>query len=91
VHIPRLSVSCDVLSTRTVGVAFHPKGAVPSAGCPVCPKDLPSSRQQELFAIWGLNPGEYDDIIPDSWLRCPPNRLETQDVEMDGLRVDWCP
>lgn len=77
----------DTLRTARVGVAFHSRDAAPSANCPICAKDLPSSRAQEIFAIRGLEPGEYDDVIPASWLCCPPTRLDAQDPEMDALRV----
>lgn len=53
----------------------------------MCPGDVASKEKQDLYAIHGLNPGEYDDIIPASWLCCPPTRLDADDVEMDALRV----
>lgn len=66
---------------------FHPKGMAPRAACPVCIQEHGDESMRELFGIRGMEDGQYDEVIPQDYFKCPPRRLDAQDPHMDALRV----
>ncbi|EME84249.1 uncharacterized protein MYCFIDRAFT_133976 [Pseudocercospora fijiensis CIRAD86] len=68
---------------------FHPKGIPPRAACPLCVQDNNDSSMREIFGIRGLEDGQYDEVIPRDYFRCPPRKLDATDSEMDALRFQY--
>lgn len=46
-----------------------------------------SEEKRILYPIRGLAKGEYDEVIPDAYLRVPPVKLDCSDRDMDAMRV----
>ncbi|SMQ55876.1 unnamed protein product [Zymoseptoria tritici ST99CH_3D7] len=69
-------------------VPFHSNYSGPRAPCPVCAVSN-DFNARELFAIRGVNPGEYDGVIPSDWLVCPPIKLDAEGPGMDALRFQY--
>lgn len=65
---------------------FHPKGMQPRASCPVC-LETGDDGLRDLYAIRGLGEGEYDEMIPHSWMQCPPIKLDGTLPGMEAVRV----
>ncbi|KXT10045.1 hypothetical protein AC579_8651 [Pseudocercospora musae] len=68
---------------------FHPKGRPPRAACPICVQDSDDSSMREIFGIRGLEDGQYDQVIPRDYFRCPPRKLDANDPGMDALRFQY--
>ncbi|KAK4496798.1 hypothetical protein PRZ48_012782 [Zasmidium cellare] len=73
------------------GAPFHSKHEPPKAQCPVCMSEPKHGNEEKrsLYAIRGLGKGEYDEVVPDSYLRVPPVKLESNDPAMDAMRFQY--
>ncbi|KAF2159197.1 hypothetical protein M409DRAFT_30337 [Zasmidium cellare ATCC 36951] len=73
------------------GAPFHSKHEPPKAACPICVSERKPGHEEKrsLYAIRGLGKGEYDETVPDSYLRVPPMKLDSSDPALDAMRFQY--
>nr|POE82340.1 nadh-ubiquinone oxidoreductase 21.3 kda subunit [Quercus suber] len=68
-------------------VPFHPKDKQPQAACPVCMIENNDHTWKNMYGIHSMRSGDYDEHIPELWMKCPPIRMEDPGPEMEAMRV----
>ncbi|KAH7061307.1 hypothetical protein B0J12DRAFT_564885, partial [Macrophomina phaseolina] len=71
------------------GAPFHPKGECPRAPCPYCSQKSNDVRPKALYAVRGLQQGNYDPEIPEPLFQSPPVKLHGHGVRMEALKFQY--
>ncbi|KAI9874534.1 MAG: hypothetical protein M1830_009644 [Pleopsidium flavum] len=71
------------------GLPFHPDDQPPRAPCPICSGEKGDTTQKALFAVHGVEAGEFDPHIPASYFQLPPVKLDASDPGMDAMRFQY--
>lgn len=84
-----LLTNLGILSSTyaVAAMPFHSKDSKPQAACPRCINDHGDETLKDMYAIHGLQKGEYDSVIPDEWLQSPPTKLDIAVPGMGAIRV----